>query len=270
MGLRKYINAKTTILRDLCALTLSTKAPMRSFGFLKKSLKPEEIVCSYRNVKFWVRKADWPSVREVFIQDEYSCLKALFPSRDQSPKILDLGAHIGCFALKTFSLLPSARICSAEAAHDTADILEKNIALNSGLNWSLKRAAIWQHNNGIYLQRTQSPLGHKVITQDNGENIDSVTLKTLCEDLGWNSIDLIKMDIEGAEEAVLPDSQEILAKTNALIIEVHTDRIDGDAVIKILNQDFTHCYKLNHRGSTKPVYVFTRRDIGVSKKWARA
>ena len=51
-----------------------------------------------------------------------------------------------------------------------------------------------------------------------------ISLQSLVEKIGWDKIDLIKIDIEGGDEAVIPSSVEILQKTRFLIIEIHNDR----------------------------------------------
>ena len=77
------------------------------------------------------------------------------------------------------------------------------------------------------------------------------------------------MDIEGAEAEVIPVSQDVLLQTKAIIIEVHDDRIDGDVIVSELQNIFPYGYKLNYRGSSKPVYLFCKKDVQNISGWGR-
>jgi len=103
--------------------------------------------------------------------------------------------------------------------------------------------AIWTENKALKfrLGRPDSPNKHTVskrisesgslvstplheerkLLSDEWVTVDGVRLDTLIQQLDLSSVDLVKMDIEGAEYNVLTDSDLDLTKVKAMIIEVH-------------------------------------------------
>lgn len=60
-------------------------------------------------------------------------------------------------------------------------------------------------------------------TSERFVDVPCMTLQTVCDELGWKSIDLLKIDIEGAEYAVLSQSLETgsLDRVKQLVVEFH-------------------------------------------------
>ena len=68
-------------------------------------------------------------------------------------------------------------------------------------------------------------------------DIEAVTLQDLLESKGWNTIDLLKIDIEGAEYEVFESiSPEILIKTNKILLEFHWNKGRLNPIINKLTQ----------------------------------
>jgi len=99
---RSRFAQKTILAYDLLQLAWMAGSLKKAYGFLKRDRKPEQILCSYKGVRFCARNGDWPAIKAVFLDDEYACLRRLF-DHNEKPKILDLGAHIGSFALVAFA-----------------------------------------------------------------------------------------------------------------------------------------------------------------------
>jgi hypothetical protein len=59
------------------------------------------------------------------------------------------------------------------------------------------------------------------LLSDEWVTVNGIRLDTLIKQLGVNSVDLVKMDIEGAEYHILTDPDLDLAHVKAMIIEVH-------------------------------------------------
>ena len=193
---------------------------------MRKGQMPDVITLRYYDMYLSARKQDWTAVREVLIDDEYVCIDGLFDSSD-SPKILDLGANVGCFALRAFKLSPNVSVVSIEAAKDTADVLRHNQERNPSLSWQVIHGAVWRNDGPLSLERTNNSTGHRVSNNNVGEQLEGFSLETILKCVGWRHVDLIKMDIEGAEAEVIPGSEDILRNCDYLIIEIHSDRIDG-------------------------------------------
>jgi FkbM family methyltransferase len=214
-------------------------------------------------LSFRGRKEDWIAIREVLVEDEYSCFDRLFP-HDASPHVLDLGANIGSFALRVFLRCPAARVASVEAASDTFRILQANKDANTSFNWEVLNNGVWGDDGPLTLLRRGISVGHRVVEGVGGDAVEGISLKTLLGRLGWDHVDLIKMDIEGGEEVVVPAALDALRRTRVLIIEIHTDRIDPFPVLEALRSIYAHHWQLNDRKSCKPLYIMTNEllDLG--------
>jgi hypothetical protein len=106
-------------------------------------------------------------------------------------------------------------------------------------------------------------MAHRVIEGVGAESVRGISLASLVQSLGWQRVDLIKIDIEGGEESVVPAAIDVLHVTNTLVIEVHTDRIDSKPVIDALRAVFSHAWQVNDRGSSKPVYVLSHAPLNL-------
>lgn len=210
------------------------------------------------------RKQDWLGIREIFLDNEYSSIITCI-SDSSTPIVVDLGANIGGFAIFIFGQYPDAIVLSVEAAPDTFEVLLKNQSMNPKRKWDVVHAAVWMENGPIYLDRRSESTGHCVVDNDSsGEAIPGRRLDDLIDDAGIKEIDVLKMDIEGAEECVIPVSKKILQATRILIIEVHTDRIDPLLVYRILAECFSQCWLVEQRESEKPVFILSREELSIT------
>lgn len=201
---------------------------------------------------------------EIFLNDEYTpILKCIHGTN--TPTIVDLGANIGGFALFLFENYPESKVVSVEAAPDTYKILKRNQEINSERDWSIVQAAIWTENGHVNLDRRDASTGHRVATgESGGESIVARRLDDILAEVGVVDIDLMKMDIEGAESAIVPVNEEVFKRTQILIIEIHTDRIDPAPVYNILTKCFSHCWKVSGRNVQKPVLILAHKDMPIS------
>jgi hypothetical protein len=65
----------------------------------------------------------------------------------------------------------------------------------------------------------------------------------------------MKMDIEGAEEAVLCGSETALRSVDRLVVEVHPQLCDQDWVIAVLRSTYDFLYRIPGRRSAKPLLL---------------
>ncbi|MFW2437769.1 MAG: FkbM family methyltransferase [Arenicellales bacterium] len=201
---------------------------------------------------------------EIFLNNEYTpILKCIHGTA--SPSIVDLGANIGGFALFIFENFPEAKVVSVEAAPDTYEILRRNQEINPERNWKILQAAVWAKNGYVNLDRRDASTGHRIaIDEGDGESVPARRLDDILTEAGIVDIDLMKMDIEGAESDVVPVNEEIFKRTKILVIEIHTDRIDPARVYNILAGSFSHCWKVSGRNVQKPVLILAHKDIPIS------
>ena len=256
--------------RDVRRLTAQRRAPLATLWFaLQRRRRPSAssptAVFRLDGVALEARPRDWCAIEEVLLDGEYDFVAALFP--DQPPaRIVDLGANVGAFSARCLSLWPHASVLAVEAAGDTFDVLDRNRRRSPTRDWTVVRGAVWSEDGTVTFEAAEQSTGSKVVSADAATNVVSVPavrLRTLLERYGSGAVDLLKMDIEGAEEAVLEDAPELLDRIDTLIVEVHPQRCDTDRVVGLLREHYGHLAYVPGRRSSKPLLVAARRPLAL-------
>jgi len=152
---------------------------------------------------------------EVFNQQIYK-----FKASAQTPLIIDCGSNIGVSVLYFKALYPEATVIAFEPDGQNFALLEKNVTANKLQNVTLNNAAVWVHNNEISFSSSGSEASHiSNVIDSKTASIAAFRLNDLLEQ--HNGIDFLKIDIEGAEDAVLADCAKNLEKVNHLFLEYH-------------------------------------------------
>lgn len=154
---------------------------------------------------------------EIFVREIYR-----FDAATPSPLIIDCGANIGLSILYFKKIFPAARIIGFEPDPHNFNLLQKNLLQNPRLNEyiSLVKKALWINNNGITFQ-AEGTEGSK-INEQAAEGTTRVETQDLNELLaGFDFVDFLKVDIEGAENKVIPAAKDQLHKVKNLFLEYH-------------------------------------------------
>jgi FkbM family methyltransferase len=176
--------------------------------------------------------------RDVVIRNlttDLQCLEKVFVRReyelpfDISPRvIIDAGANIGMATLYFTAKYPDARILSIEPESSNFEILRRNCG--NLPNVSLINAALWPDPGPLSIRDPQAGKWAFSVEERNGQNggtdsVATVTIPQILRQLGVKKIDLLKLDIEGAELELFSRGPEIwLDCVRLLVLELH-DRI---------------------------------------------
>ena len=131
--------------------------------------------------------------------------------------ILECGSHHGYTTLLLAKWAgDSGKVLAFEALKHNCDILQKNMEINKISNVSVYNMAV-----GDAKGKTHISVGYNVniVENSNGDIVEMINL----DEFKDRSPNLIKIDVEGFEVAVLKGAQEILHTKPKLAIEVHTD-----------------------------------------------
>ena len=66
--------------------------------------------------------------------------------------------------------------------------------------------------------------GSRVTERDDPEAVEVVTLESLMDHYGIDSVDLLKLDCEGAEWDILPAAERVLPRVRQICMEFHCER----------------------------------------------
>jgi FkbM family methyltransferase len=168
--------------------------------------------------------------KEIFGDESYR-----FESNNAQPLIYDCGSNVGLSIAYFRQLYPNAEIKAFEADAKIADYLQENLQKNNIKGVKIHQKAVWIHDKGIEMQSDGADTASIIQIKDaqNIVSVPSIRLKDLLAQ--ETQIDMLKMDIEGAEVEVLEDCAEELAKIQHLFIEYHAYIGQSQSLAGILN-----------------------------------
>lgn len=139
--------------------------------------------------------------------------------------IIDAGANIGTAARFFSGKFPQATILAIEPETDNMRMLLKNIEGHPRI--IAVHAALWSEETTLNIKdRGTGPWGYTVMetardARPTGQKTTTVTIPSLMAEYRMPLIDILKMDIEGAEATVLADPGEWMPKVGILTVELH-------------------------------------------------
>lgn len=234
---------------------LFTDREYRTYSFLESRLRrvPRFKECS-ANVHGWnLRIPDSASFlsayEEIFVNKIYA-----FKTDNPKPRILDLGANIGLSVLYFKSVYPGAMITAFEADPNIFEYLKHNIQENGFTDVELENCAAWNENAEIEFDCEGADGGH-VASSVRGEKIIEVKAIDIGEYLKDKKFDFLKMDIEGAENIVLPRCEKYLSDIKFLFIEFHSrvgEKQSLSDIVGIMERSGFRIYIQNALGDNVP------------------
>jgi len=136
--------------------------------------------------------------------------------------IVDVGAGTGWEALSFSRIVgTSGRVISIEAHPKVYRCLSKMCAANRLENVTLVQAAVADHETEVQLSDSPEHEGNSIIGTVSGVRVACTTLDSLFRSLGLLRVDLLKMNIEGAERLALAGMREMMKKTKNICISCH-------------------------------------------------
>ena len=197
----------------------------------------------------------------IFISFEIFVLKEYFFHTDkQKPYILDVGAHIGLATLYFKHLYPDAEIVAFEPNPKYFKLLQKNIRQNALTDVQLHQAAVSQKEGEITFYHTENNSGWDASVIESmapPPNPQSIIVQSVKLSHYINqTVDFLKLDIEGAETHVLEEIESQLQYIHQINIEYHhLDKNQANQVAKIINILQNQGYKIKIRQMFMPIPV---------------
>jgi FkbM family methyltransferase len=161
-------------------------------------------------------------LHEVFGKRAYAPparVAGLLACAGESPRVVDVGAHLGLFGLYVLSSYPTARITSFEPDPDNAALLERTVVANGlGSRWEIVRAAATAASGRVGFVAGLGERSHLAAARDrDATTVDAVDV------FDWlDGVDLLKIDIEGGEWTILADPRFLAISARAIVVEYHS------------------------------------------------
>jgi FkbM family methyltransferase len=218
--------------------------PMR-YARAKRRRERFEAICRQNSLKldYELNREGMDILNEVFVQRLYS---DYFPFY-RCNSILDVGGHFGYFALfAANNSAPNSRIVTVEPSSRNLAVLRANITA-AGLSQitpvhgaiadqsgTLDLHVSKAHNCSLYAEHTQS------IAPGSATSTERVTVHTLADVMaqhGLDSVDVMKLDCEGAEYPIIANTpRDVLARIGVIMMEFHDAKDPQRTGLTIKNQ----------------------------------
>jgi FkbM family methyltransferase len=204
-----------------------------------KHITDEEIQAEYERLRDWSARAEpgpgrtttlgWdleypsPDVLVAFLDQVLFRRVNDFLADRERPVILDCGANIGYTVLNYKRQFPQAEIIAFEPDPQFAPLLRRNLERNGARDVQVVETAVWTAD-GRAPWALEAKDGSRLISAG---ATDAPTAEVATVDLSRyldREIDLLKLDIEGAEFQVVPYLGSRLRHVKNILVECHVTR----------------------------------------------
>lgn len=205
-----------------------------------------------RQLKMLVRKysRDLAVFTEFFLEEGYLSYIKQIEGKENIHTIIDAGANIGCATIYLTTYFPNAKIVSVEPEPTNYSLFIKNIGINGiASRVDCLNKAIWNTSTHLNLmQRDWSSDGYHVMKKNISDEIisttETTTITEIIQDYNIDTLDFLKIDIEGAEKALFEDEEQLkeyLPKVSHIALEVHEEFVTSDYVSIVLKKHSFVC-----------------------------
>lgn len=183
-----------------------------------------DVALTYR-----LNRGDIQSFREVWLDDSY-----LLPFSVEPRTLVDLGANIGLTSLWLAKRYHAERVIAVEASPDNARLVQKNLEQN-GIVAEVIAAAVGPRDGTVRFNLHEN--SNQGMIHPDGAEVPMVSMATVLARVPNRPVDLLKMDIEGGEQALLDGDLAWLDRIAAIIAEFHPLLVDYPALTSKLERE---------------------------------
>jgi FkbM family methyltransferase len=173
-----------------------------------------------RHVHLRKGSTDFKVFRQIMVFGQYNISR--ITTKDVKT-IVDLGSNIGLSVLHFKSRYPQALIIAVEPEASNFQLLQKNVKGQS--NVYCFNNAIWHSNKDLSIYDSGlGEYGYRVVDGNNKPvgTTEAITINDIIEKFQLTTIDILKIDIEGAEKELFTYNYENwLPKVRCIVIELH-------------------------------------------------
>lgn len=171
-------------------------------------------------IKLRVDSSDFMAFTNVWLVEDYYRPKFEIKSDDT---IIDIGSHIGLFALYASQFCTRGTIFCFEPVKENYDLLQENLKLNNIKNVIAFNLAVSGVSSFVSLFLNDDKSAHSIHTTSPNEiKVESRSLKDIIDENEIKICNFVKIDCEGAEYEILGRlPQNYFSKIEKMVIEYH-------------------------------------------------
>lgn len=204
-----------------------------------------------KDINFKLRKrpsSDISVFGQIFEEEEYRIVLSKYIEcfKTEPQTIIDAGSNIGLTSLYFYNKLKEVKLICIEPDSENFNILKYNTEANN-VNAIILKAGLWHKNTNLSVIndfRDKKEWSIRVKESTN-KGLKAITVNTLVTNYSWSYIDILKIDIEGAEKEVFTAKDadvSFLNKTKCIAIEIHDEFNCREDISEILKAYHFDCF----------------------------
>jgi FkbM family methyltransferase len=219
--------------------------------FHKSAMGKYYLVKSAQFGDFYLRKpfsSDYKVYEQVFIDKEYSLLAQLIEKHlpKKSLSVLDGGANIGLTTIFLNHLLKDKRDIKyilVEPFEDNLQLAQSNIDLKNIKQVFFEKAGIYNKKSFLRIDhefRDKMEWSIQIVESSEATNLHAIEINDIVKKYGLESLDVLKLDIEGAEKFLFEKegyANDFLKNVSIVAIELHFDDQENAKILTILENN---------------------------------
>ncbi len=178
----------------------------------------KELLLNMRN------EGDYAIAHELFLDHQYKYCDEVI--RNAKKAVIDIGGHLGFFSLYANLLNSKVPIYAFEPHIGNFELLKKNLKDNRVKNVTAKNLAVSNAIGEVDLLISKEDLNHSLVhaiePTEEVQKVQTITLKKILDRHRIGQVDLLKIDCEGAEFAILEDTpKSVYDRVSNIFLEYH-------------------------------------------------
>ena len=160
--------------------------------------------------------------------------------------IIDVGAHIGLFALYASQFCKNGKIICYEPIKENYELLLENIKQNKITNIISYNSAVSNRSSKVKIYLNQDESGHSMFIENkNFVTVNSVSMSEIFQKNNIETCDFLKLDCEGAEYEIIDSLNEhFFQKIKKTIIEYHRADTNPELLENLTQKLESHNFKI--------------------------
>lgn len=195
--------------------------------------------------------SDLPTFYDVFHAGQYNID---FPK--EAKNIIDCGANIGLGTVFFKNRYPAATVVAIEPESSNYELLKKNVSPYANVHCI--QSGIWNRDTHLEITNIDTAAKWAFMTEERDApspaTIPAISIDTICQQFGMDTIDILKVDIEGSEKELFEKNYgNWLPKVKILIIELH-DHMRAGTAQSVLSAVSTREFSMYMQGENLVFY----------------
>jgi FkbM family methyltransferase len=218
------------------------------FHTKNRSAVPVKLPFLKHPLYFRTNTADRIIFEQIFVEKQYD-----FDIQFEPKVIIDLGTNVGFASVLFANRFASATIFAVEPEEDNFLAAKKNTSPYK--NITLIEGAVWHRSELINLvDKGHGEAAYMIESGDGNHTVQAYTIKEIMTLMNIKIIDILKIDIEGAEKEIFENGYEDWVPfTKVIVVETH-DRYKKGTSKAVFNTIGKYNFSLELSGENLVLY----------------